>query len=387
MGKINTKNLILIVSSLLLIIGIGIYYFNQPSSAQKDSISLKEYSEYFAVTIFNNDSKYYSDRNNRIKITPYIDENNNFVYTPYIYDDSSSATLNTFLQEQLITDPGYKYLLENIFPKVEWDNKYYSPELKEIDLNDYEDPITKEPDYVMSQLIIWAYYYTKYPEEDKNEYLNKIKETKYIFFQDDEVNVDIYGDLYDEVIKDLVDEALRQNEQPVIDPVVNVVNTDKNIAVTTDEEYYQTGAINISKSNIENYIDHEFIINGPKGTYLIDGDGNKIEGKTTATEVYARIPIDNVTDENKVVVLNMISYYETDELVTYVDSNGNSLISVKPVIKTLNSTINVPLLLKINVPDTNIFVSNSIYFIGAIFLLLGAGVIYLYERRKKKIKE
>ena len=125
----------------------------------------------------------------------------------------------------------------------------------------------------------------------------------------------------------------------------------------------------------------------PNGTKMYTESGSEISESgvdvSFGTRFYITVPKKEVASGKANFSVNATSDVTYDQAYQYVDKTSNHQPSVlvgpeqKQILGSLSLTI---------VPDTASMISKSIYFIGFIILLSGAGIIYA-NVRPKKVKE
>lgn len=323
-----------------------------------------------------------------------------FVVSPYYTTDDIQVfclehnvpfLANTeFNKGDAITDYGLLYLMANIYPNVEFDT-FLSPELQTW----------------LSQVTVWMYLYEKelimngsVPNTSNNyisdEHIQIIKTTRGVTGDDISIIytgnpntngisngvVDYTNDpiLYDKYIKPLVDAALSYNANPSSKTVY--INFDEEIAITQDEKYYQTSEVTVTGTPAGNFRGYELVINAaPEGTFVVDANGNKIEdlkNMSVTDKFYFRIPVDKLTEENKILKFSVNATFRDYIGNYYVDATGQAqkITSVSTEDTVVSDGDEISIVYSPRVPDTGMSTAQTVYFIGLIILLSGVGIIY-----------
>ena len=159
------------------------------------------------------------------------------------------------------------------------------------------------------------------------------------------------------------------------------------ISVTDDEKYYQTSLVTVSSTDPDKFVNESLkvsIDSAPDGTILVDQNGQEIENATGVTSFYVRIPVDSVTEENKVVRLSATGTFRGYNGYKY-KADGAQTVSTVFTTDVPNTTgLEIPITYTPEVPDTGMNLAQSIYFIGLVVLLCGVGIIYANAKPKAK---
>lgn len=320
------------------------------------------------------------------KISPYHTTDGQQVFClEHMVDFKSGAT---FTKGDAITDYGLLYLMANIYPNVQFDA------FLNADLQTW-----------LSQTAVWMYLYEKelidygsVAETSKNYIsptdLEYIKTTRGITIDDDFTvvytgnpntggisNVSVTTDdpiLYDKYIKPVVDAALQNRAQAATKKLY--INFDDEISITQDNKYYQTSAVSVTATPADSFRGYEVVINSaPEGTFVVDANGNKIEdlkNMSPTDKFYFRIPVDKMTDANKILKFSINGTFKIYSGNYYVSENAQTITSVNLQDTVLSDGAELPLNYSPRVPDTGMSTAQTVYFIGLIILLSGVGIIY-----------
>ena len=183
--------------------------------------------------------------------------------------------------------------------------------------------------------------------------------------------------LYDVYIRDLVATAIANRNIPNMQLLINVADE---ISITQDEKYYQTSAVTVAGSPSDNFNGYELKINkAPEGTFAVDVNGNKIEDLSNLgvnDKVYFRVPVANVTEENKLIEFSVTGVFSTYNGYYYKHDGGQTISSVDVTPSNISKGEDISLDYTPKVPDTGMSTAQTVYFIGLIILLSGIGIIY-----------
>lgn len=170
---------------------------------------------------------------------------------------------------------------------------------------------------------------------------------------------------------------------------VNVKRNTSVISLTTDGKYYQTDYVIVDgivpDEAIGKFNGYEVTLDKvPEGTILIDKDGNEIKDFTNlspGTTFALRIPVANVTDDNKNVEIGIIGSFDTYFANKYIYTGSQTVVSFKKI----NNNVSVPYEIDVNyaprVPDTASSNTSMWFFVGIILLLSGLGIFYTSAKK------
>lgn len=272
-----------------------------------------------------------------------------------------------------IVDYGLLYIMANSYPNVQFKNG--------------DNNLDPKLQSWITQVAIWIYQKKVGAANSNNltdETIEKIK-TEVSVYDESGNTYDAGGkNLYTTYIEPLVTNAIANQKNPNKDLVVT--KEDDNISITSDEKYYQTSLITVTGSPAENFNGYAVSLTAPEGSMLVDESGKEITDTTNltaSTKFYVRVPKDKVTEENKKVIVSVTGSFKTYEGNYYVSDDHQTITSVKTVNNNLNKGLEIELNYTPETPDTASTVSRSIYFIGLIILLSGAGIIYANVKPKE----
>lgn len=293
----------------------------------------------------------------------------------------------SYSKDKAIKDYGLLYLMANVYPNVNYDTF----------LND-------DLQSWISQVAIWMYLYENEkltngvvdpssPNYISDEDIAAIKAARGVYVDDNfaviytanpntngQSSVSVTANdplLYDKYIKPLVDAALAN--KTVTMPSLYIA-FDKNIAITQDNKYYQTSQVSIAGSPAGNFKGYEIVIDAaPSGTFVVDVNGNKIEdlkNMSVIDKFYFRIPVDSVTEDNKVIKFSINGSFMGYSGYEYTAPGAQTITGVSTENTVFSDGAEIPLNYSPSVPDTGMSTAQTVYFIGLIILLSGVGIIY-----------
>ena len=160
------------------------------------------------------------------------------------------------------------------------------------------------------------------------------------------------------------------------------------ISVTDDEKYYQTSLVTVSNTDKDSFVNESLkvsIDSAPDGTILVDSEnGQEIEDATGVTSFYVRVPVDSVTEDNKVIRLSATGTFRGYSGYEYRGTDAQTVSSVFTTDVPNTTGLEIPINYTPEVPDTGMNLAQSIYFIGLVVLLCGVGIIYANAKPKAK---
>lgn len=295
-----------------------------------------------------------------------------------------------------INDAGLVYLLSKVYPN-----------------NNFASDLPTEARFWLSQSAVWIYVAGCVPDSS-NEYGFSCS---YPYENNATMTPDIVSDIYtettlyrygdgtynpDNIIIDLgsgnslyekygVDDILEEANRlrGSFSTAVKVERNTKVISLTTDGKYYQTDYVKVygivPNDDIGSFNGYQVdLVNVPEGTFLIDTDGNEIKDYTNlspGTQFALRIPVANVTDENKELEIEILGSFDTYFVNRYVYDGSQTVVSFKKI----NNNISVDYEIDVNyaprVPDTAENNTSMYFFIGIILLLSGLGIFYTSAKK------
>ena len=327
--------------------------------------------------------------------------------TRYVYCVESAVPIaggTGYSKGEVVTDKGLLFLLH-----------YLSDDYK-IVYNDGTENKEVNPKVKawIAQTVIWSYLFDiKAPNNGESEVLDAekvayFKTVKYLRtvtdFGTNLINLDtpIYDackingsnlSATDATITGLLAKAKAIHANPDSWNVftINISKKSDNISLTSDEKYYQSDVITVNgttgfkgyKINVDKL---------PEGSKIFDTNGNELTGDkldnlVDGTQFIVRVPVDKITEENKVVGLEVEGAFEGSTAYTYVATDKQTIAYPGKVVKRVKQGIDLKFEYTPEVPDTSITAAQSIYFIGLIILLAGVGIIYANIKPNKAVQQ
>lgn len=286
----------------------------------------------------------------------------------------------TFNKGDAISDYGLLYLMANIYPHKPFKDS-------SINANEFNEDVQTW----ISQVAIWVYLYETDSSNEKflltAEELENIKNAKTLQNEDDGIEYKVDGTtgtinasdktFYDVYIAPLVASAKANRNTP--NKVLKIDMSDK-IDTTSDGKYYQSSAITVAGSPSDNFNGYEVgLVSAPEGSIIVDVNGTVIEDLTnllSSDKFYIRVPVDKVTEQNKVVSFKVTGSFTTYEGNYYIATGAQTISSVDTVTNNVESGAQFTLNPNVPVDDTGMSTAQTVYFIGLIVLLSGVGIIY-----------
>ena len=195
-------------------------------------------------------------------------------------------------------------------------------------------------------------------------------------------NKDFATLLWDNYVTKLVAEA-----RNVKDPAEATLTLAMENKWTEEDNVYKSSLITVSSSNSEAVVNNYQLSlqNAPTGTKVYTESGNEITASLSniaaGTKVYITVPTSEVKNGSANFTLNAKANIKYDAAYKYVDkvNNHQPSVLVGPETKDIAGSINLTI-----TPDTASMISKSIYFIGFIILLSGAGILYANLKTKEQ---
>ncbi len=126
----------------------------------------------------------------------------------------------------------------------------------------------------------------------------------------------------------------------------------------------------------------------PQGTKIYNEAGQEIAQVDASTKFYFVIPINNIDNYSVkakiTATIDNYEYYAGYEYIHATDNTKQPLVLVVKEKKPISGALNID---ASHVEDTAISMSSSIYFVGFIILLCGAGIIYANVKPKNQTNE
>ena len=297
------------------------------------------------------------------------------------------------IKEDPITDSGLLYIMANTFP-----HEYF----KDASGQNFPDEVQTW----LTQATIWQYLYetgaNNNTEADDSqtssniaaiqtvtsiEWLNEdhtaTEGTCYVNGCDaDDISTATFYETY---IAPLVANAKQADISANGILTMNLANQE--ISVTDDEKYYQTSLVTVSNTDPDSFVNESLSVtidSAPEGTILVDQNGQEIEDATGVTSFYVRVPVDSVTEDNKVIRLSATGTFRGYSGYEYRGTDAQTVSSVFTTDVPNTTGLEIPINYTPEVPDTGMNLAQSIYFIGLVVLLCGVGIIYANAKPKAK---
>lgn len=270
-------------------------------------------------------------------------------------------------------DYGLLYLMANSYPNKNFQNDGQ-------DLNEYLQTW-------ITQIAIWDYLYQT-GEKNNSAYadiLDKVKVATKVYV---EAGTDYSAggkNIYTAYIEPLVKNAIANRKGVHKD--LNARTENSEISLTEDEKYYQSSAVIVTGNPADNFNGYKVeLAAAPKGTILVDSTGKEIEDLTNFTvgqKFWVRVPVDSVTEDNKIVKLSVTGSFRVYDGNYYIAEGRQTISSVKTVNTNVNTGLDIELNYTPAVPDTGMSTAQTIYFVGLLVLLSGLGIIYANVKPKE----
>ncbi|MBQ8132210.1 MAG: hypothetical protein IJ193_06945 [Bacilli bacterium] len=200
-----------------------------------------------------------------------------------------------------------------------------------------------------------------------------------LIYDDCYIQTDEYGKM---TIRDIYEKALKiHNGQESWNRGINITKESDTVSVTSDEKYYQSSKITVAAKG-SGFLGYKIDLSkAPEGTYIVDTNNNKMEDTaldnlSEGTQFYIRVPIDKLTDENKVVQVKVTGAFKIPIAYKYLRTGKQTVALVGKATKRFDKGLDVPIVYTPDIPDTSITTAQSIYFVGLLILLTGVGIIY-----------
>ena len=301
----------------------------------------------------------------------------------------------TLDRSRVVEDNGLLYLLNNVYPykKFHVNNDASAAELP------------KNAQTWISQVAIWVYLNDTAPNyevggvkvnEITAEELAKIADATGLIVDRSNLLAGYYtvgsatpvetGSLpaksstttfYDVFIAPLVNEA---KSAQASGSSVNQVQIDmqSTISTTDDNKYYQSSLVTVTGDPSDKFTGYSVKLNtAPKGSIIVDVQGNEIAADRLANmqptdKFYVRVPVKNVNNDNKTVEFSVTGSFSSYAGNYYVSEGAQTVTLVQVV--SVNDDEGASFVLE--VPNTKVNASQTLYFIGLLILLAGVGIVY-----------
>ena len=183
--------------------------------------------------------------------------------------------------------------------------------------------------------------------------------------------------------------GLISSAKAVKDPAESTLSVTGGDGWTKTDDGYKSSLISIAPSNSEaKFSAYTLTLEGaPDGVKVYTEAGEDITSKldniTAGTKVYVFVPSEQAKKGPK-FTLKASTTITYNAAYKYVDKTTNyqPSVLVGPETKNIEGAISLNV-----IPDTASSISNSIYFVGVLILLCGAGIIYANVKPKKQTNE
>lgn len=293
----------------------------------------------------------------------------------------------TMTKKEKITDQGLLYVMAHTFPHYKF---------KDANGEVFPDEVQTW----ITQVAIWQYLYETGAANNGTGSGNvadieSIKTVSSIYWQDSELTTcrvdgcvagaSSQATFYDTYIADIIANAKQSNV--TTNGTISMSLANQEMSITEDEKYYQTSLVTITKSDPDNFVDGSLevsIKSAPDGTILVDENGQEIKDYSNLEKFYVRIPVESVTEENKVVQLYATGTVRGYDGYYYRADGAQTVSTVFTNDVPTDTGLEVPINYTPEVPDTSMSIAQSVYFIGLVVLLCGVGIIYANTKPKKQ---
>ena len=334
-----------------------------------------------------------NDPQNRFKLQPFYTSGGIQVFC--LEHDIDFGSGITYKKGEAIKDYGLLYLMANSYP-----NKKF--------LDSSGNELAAPLQTWITQVAIWAYLSETGIAHNTFTELENIKNSKATSVYDNDGTYYANAEIYSTYIAPLVEDAKKHKIAPVISLDASIENDI--ISLDSEEKYYQSSLITVAGSPSDNFNSYFIRLeNYPKGTLVVDEDGNTISkgtnvGSTSGgftsddsniwwsedvapnTKFYLKVPVSEVTEENKTIKVSIVGSFSSYKGNYYtgsipVGTTGNvipaqTITSVGLANVYTDTGIDVTFNYTPEVPDTKMNVSQTIYFIGLLIFLAGIGIVY-----------
>lgn len=183
--------------------------------------------------------------------------------------------------------------------------------------------------------------------------------------------------------------GLISSAKAVKDPAEATLSVTGGDGWTKIDDGYKSSLISVAPSSSEaSYSAYSLTLEGaPDGVKVYTEAGEDITSKldniTAGTKVYVFVPSEQAKKGPK-FTLKASTTITYNAAYKYVDKTTNyqPSVLVGPETKNIEGAISLNV-----IPDTASSISNSIYFVGVLILLCGAGIIYANVKPKKQTNE
>lgn len=305
--------------------------------------------------------------------------------------DINFVANTTMNKAEKITDQGLLYVMANSFPHVKFK----------------DDNGTEFPDEVqtwITQVAIWEYLYETGATNNTGDSFNldNAKTATELYWDADDNGDPDYtcssggcnagmsgpagtGTFFDKYVAPLVANA-RQSDVSA-NGTITLTIANQEFSVTEDEKYYQSALVTASATNTGSLVQGSLQItveSAPDGTVIVDENGQVVDENTAVTKFYVRVPVNSVTEDNKVIKLSATGTFRGYDGYYYKADGAQTVSTVFTTDVPSTTGLEIPINYTPEVPNTSMNLAQSIYFVGLIVLLCGIGIIYANAKPKAK---
>lgn len=299
----------------------------------------------------------------------------------------------TMTKKEKITDQGLLYVMAHTFPHYKF---------KDANGEVFPDEVQTW----ITQVAIWQYLYetgavNNVTGSGNVANIESVKNVSSIYWQGEDSTVTCRLDgcssdpiggtgpdtenFYTKYIAPIVANAKQSNV--TTNGTISMSLANQEMSITEDEKYYQTSLVTIAKSDPDNFVDGSLkvsIKSAPDGTILVDENGQEIKDYSNLEKFYVRIPVESVTEENKVVQLYATGTVRGYDGYYYKADGAQTVSTVFTNDVPTDTGLEIPINYTPEVPDTSMNIAQSVYFIGLVVLLCGVGIIYANTKPKQQ---
>lgn len=365
MKKKNLK-IAKLAKGLLTVTLIATIFSAKDVFAETSGTSAKTYADALPETVVRNYTFRFTTGLNvddKTKANNVIDYNSkDFVYQLYCSDRKNGEVgTEDVLTKGTKMDYGIAYILKNAGTTT--------PIITGVTGTEATD-VNHMANLMITQLAIWGYQGTASYADTTNAQLSYTLDnvTSYEMVYNQQPLTAQY--LWNGYVNGLITKA-----KATVDPANTTMSATMNGKWTDDGKNKKSGLITVNISNGEaKYSNYAIsLVNAPTTTKVYTEAGQQVSDLNNipaGTKIYLVVPKDSIS-EGKTFTLNANATITYDAAYQYVDkvTNTQPSVLVGPETKQLATALTI-------VPDTASSISNSIYFIGFIILLSGAGIIY-----------
>ncbi len=357
---------------------------------------LKTYAEKLPDTVVRNatDVSTFKHQNT----TPVVSDWHSDEYQLYCSDRTIDTVGNDTLTKGNRMDYGIAYLLMNTYPNkpliMNSEKKIYAYLATDKDGTNPEGSSQYLTEVFATQYAIWGYQGTLKYEDLGTTHLS--------YSHDDQTEYELY--YYPKNDTNIVSEQViwkgagidslisKAKEAAKNDPANSTLLVTGGDNWTKTDDGYKSSLITVTPSNSEAVWKAGYSLtleDAPDGVKVYTEAGedvtNKLDSLAVGTKVYVFVPSEQAKKGPK-FTLKASTTITYNAAYQYVDKVNNPphqpSVLVGPETKNIEGTISLNV-----IPDTASSISNSIYFVGVLILLCGAGIIYANVKPKKQTNE